>query len=305
MNNYSDLDLILPLTQVKKMLTSCYLWEKEYQKVVTDKWGYFPFSVAFLRRRNVGIIWLKLRWPEGFLCPICSGEGDFLQARKLFECRKCHRQTSATAGTIFHRSRIPLRKWFWAIFLIATSKKGASALYLQNQLEIKTYRAAWSMVQKIRRAMMQRDSLYKLEGAVEADEIFIGGKQPMDELIKQGSNKTPFLIMLNETDQRKPKFLRFEEVESIYEEHILPALEKNVEKGSVLKSDGASVYAQAETKGYENERVVAMREPEKAHEHLKWVNIVTSNLKRFLLSTHHGTHPQYRKYYLAEFAYRF
>ena len=111
--------------------------------------------------------------------------------------------------------------------------------------------------------------------------------------------------MVEEQSGGAPKFLSFEELETIYEEHVPPALEKNVRKGSTLKSDGASAYIKSKEKGFKNERVVAMKEPALAHEHLKWVNLVTSNLKPYLLSTHHGAHPKYRKYYLAEFAYRF
>jgi len=197
-----------------------------------------------------------------------------------------------------------LRKWFWAIFLIATSKKGVPALFLQKQLGIKTYRAAWLLGQKIRQAMIQRDAQYQLHGTIQADEIFIGGKQSHEER-RQKSNKTPFLIMVEEKDDGGPKFLTFEELETIYEEHVIPALEKNVQKKSKLKTDGAGAYVKAKKKGYKQKRVVTMKDPDKGHQHLKWVNLITSNLKRYLLSTHHGTHPKYRKYYLAEFAYRF
>lgn len=246
-----------------------------------------------------------LRWSNGFQCPDCGSKRNcYRQKRKIFECYECKKQTSATSGTIFHRSRIALRKWFWAIFLISTSKKGIPALYLQKQLGIKTYRAAWLLEQKIRQAMVQRDSQYKLDGTIQTDEIFIGGKQSHEER-RKGSNKTPFLIMVKEMENGGPKFLSFEELETIYEEHILPALEKKVEMGSTLKSDGAGAYIKAKKKGYKQERVVVQKNPDLGHDHLKWVNLITSNLKRYLLSTHHGVHRKYRRHYLAEFAYRF
>lgn len=188
---------------------------------------------------------------------------------------------------------------------MATSNKSVSALYLQKQLGIGSYRAAWLMMQKIRQAMIQRDSLYKLSGTVEADEIHIGGKQSFKERREFGPNKTPFLIMVEENKSGGPRFVSFEELETIYKEHVLPALEKKVEKGSKLKSDGAGVYVKAKEQGYDLERLVYMKEKVKTQEHLFWVNTLTSNLKRFLLSTHHGVHPKYRHTYLAEFAYRF
>jgi transposase-like protein len=249
---------------------------------------------------------VKMRWPEGIKCSGC-GESklDFIKSRKIFECRRCGKQMSVTAGTVFHRSRIPLRKWFWAIFLMATSKKGISMLFLQKQLGIGSYRTAWLMSHKIRQAMVQRNDLYTLGGTVEADEIFIGGKQSLEERRKVGSNKTSFLIAVEENSDGGPRFLSFEELETIYEEHVVPAIKKNIRAGSTIKSDGDGVYVKASKQGYKHQRLVAMREPEKTYEHLKWINTITSNLKRYLLSTHHGVFPKYRKAFLAEFAYRF
>lgn len=249
---------------------------------------------------------VKMRWPDGIECSCCEeSKLDFIKTRKIFECRRCRKQIYATAGTIFHRSRVPLRKWFWAIFLMATSKKGISMLFLQKQLSIGSYRTAWLMSHKIRQAMLQRNDIYTLGGTVEADEIFIGGKQSLEERRKVGSNKTPFLIAVEENSDGGPHFLSFEELETIYEEHVVPAIKKNIRMGSTIKSDGDGVYVKASKQGYKHKRLVAMREPEKTYEHLKWINTITSNLKRYLLSTHHGVFPKYRKAFLAEFAYRF
>lgn len=179
-------------------------------------------------------------------------------------------------------------------------------LYLQKQLGIKSYRAAWLMGHKIREAMTQRDTRYTLKNTVQADEIFIGGKQPMKEFQKLGTNKTPFLIMVEEGKKSKPHFVSFEELETIYDEHLIPALKKRVKKGSTLKTDGNWGYFNAAKGGdYRLVRSSYTKDKEKTQEHLKWINILTSNLKRFLLSTYHGIHPKYRRAYLAEFAYRF
>ena len=264
------------------------------------------FQDKFSTERTCWDYLVKMRWPEGVTCSHCiDSKLDFIQTRKVFECRQCHRQIYPTAGTIFHKSRVPLRKWFWAIYLMATSKKGVSMLYLQNQLGLGSYHTAWLMGHKIRQAMAQRDSIYTLGGIVETDEILIGGKQSLDERRSKGDNKTPFLIAVEENSNGGPRFLSFEELETIYEEHVVPAIKKNIRAGSTIKSDGSGVYVKAQKEGYKHERSVEMKEPEKTHEHLKWINIITSNLKRYLLSTHHGVFPKYRKAFLAEFAYRF
>lgn len=277
----------------------------------TKKKPYHDLSLIDFQRRfpTEETCWeylVKMRWSDGFVCPKCeSKKASFNQTRKVYECYACGRQTSVSAGTAFHKSRVPLLKWYWAIFLMATSKKGVSMLYLQRQLGMKSYRSAWLMGQKIREAMIQRDDLYRMKGTVEADEIHVGGKQSLAERAAFGPNKTPFLIAVQEWKSGTPRFVSFQELESIYEEHVLPAIEKKIKHGSTIKADGAGAYTKAADLGYTVEQVVALKNPEMAHEHLKWVNMLTSNLKRFLLSTYHGVHPKYRKAYLAEFAYRF
>ena len=144
-----------------------------------------------------------------------------------------------------------------------------------------------------------------MKGTVEADEIHVGGKQSFENRRQFGSNKTPFLIAVQEWKSGAPRFVSFQELESIYEEHVLPAIEKKIKVGSTIKADGASAYTKAAEAGYTVEQVVAKKNPELAHEHLRWVNKLTLNLKRFLLSTYHGVYPKYRRAYLAEFAYRF
>lgn len=248
---------------------------------------------------------VQTRWPEGFVCRCGSKRYCYSEGRNEFHCYECDGVTSPNSGTLFHKSKVPLRKWFWAIFLVATSKKGVSALYLQRELKV-SYPTAWAMLRKIRLSMASRDAQWNLNGTIQADEIFIGGKQSHEER-RKNPNKTPFFITVEEDRIGRPKFLGAQEIESAYDESSLrPAIEKHIPENSILKSDGKGVYRQvAVEKNCVHEQVVAMKDPELAHEHLKWVNIVTSNLKRWLISTHHGVFPQYRKEYVAEFVYRF
>lgn len=250
---------------------------------------------------------VKMRWPNGPICSECAdSKMDLIRSRNVYECRDCRRQRSVTAGTIFHKSRIPLRKWFWAIFLMATSKKGVSMLYLQGQLGIRSYRSAWMMGHKIRHAMIEREELYTLTGTVQTDEIFIGGKQTNENRKKLGKNKTPFLMMVSESfDGKRPRFLKLEELEDITNQFVIPAIQLGVEPGSLLKTDAANTYVAAKHLGYGLSQSSYNQSPEATAEHLKWLNMLTSNLKRFLISTYHGVFPQYRQAYLAEFAYRF
>ena len=184
-------------------------------------------------------------------------------------------------------------------------KTGRCTLYLKKELKVH-YRTAWGILRKIRLAMANRDMQWNLKGRVQIDEIFIGGKQTMEEK-RTNPNKTPFFLALEEDETGRPKYLGAKEIESAYKEDSLrPVLEKYVPEKGVLKSDGKKIYREvAKEKNSIHERVVAQKNPELAHEHLRWINIITSNLKRWLLSTHHGVFPKYRKEYVAEFVYRF
>jgi transposase-like protein len=118
----------------------------------------------------------ELRWPNGVECPRCQSKKlSRIKARKVFDCDVCRYQFSATAGTIFHDSHLPLPKWFMAIFLISESKKGMSALQLKRLLKV-SYKTAWYLSHRIREAM-RTDDARPLNGTVEADETYIGGKR--------------------------------------------------------------------------------------------------------------------------------
>lgn len=265
------------------------------------------FQIRFPNEQACWEYVVKLRWPEGCRCPKHpKAKVHFKPSTQLFECYECGWQTSATAGTIFHKSRIPLRKWFWAIFLMATSSKGVSMLNLQKHLKIKSYRAVWLMGQKIRCAMIHREGLYQLKGKVQVDQIKIGTQTLENRRKIREDRHSQFLMGVQEgVSKNYPRFVTFEQLAAGFKEEILPALEKRIAKGSTLKSDAAGAFKEAEKKGYDVHQISFSKEPDKAKEHLNWIHWLSSNLKRGLVSTYHGCFPKYRKAYLAEFAYRF
>jgi transposase-like protein len=279
--------------------------------MVTKKEPYDELSLLefFKRFPDEETSWtelVRIRWPKGKSCPTCGKGMGFVQTRRVFQCNPCHKQVSATAGTMFHQSHIPLQKWFWAIFLMATSSKGISMLNLRKHLGIKSYQAVWLMGHKIRHAMIQREGLYQLKGKVQVDQIKIGTQNLENRRKIREDRHSQFLMGVQEgTIKDYPRFVTFEQLASGFKEEILPALEKRIAKGSMLKSDAAGVFEQAAKKGYEVQPVSFTKEPNKTKEHLKWIHWLSSNLKRGLVSTYHGCFPKYRKAYLAEFAYRF
>ncbi len=133
----------------------------------------------------------RLRWPEGFRCPVCGGDRAWQTSTQHWKCVGCGRKTSVTAGTIFHRTRTPLSTWFAAIWLVTSQKNGASAQNLHDMLGLGSYETAWAWLHKLRRAMVRPDREL-LAGVVEVDESFVGGRAAG----KQGAStdKVPVMI---------------------------------------------------------------------------------------------------------------
>lgn len=127
----------------------------------------------------------KLRWPNGFRCPNCEHDHGYkLASKRLVQCAVCRHQTSVTAGTLFHKTRVPLQNWFWIIYSIAHDKGGCSALRMSQQLGMH-YDTVWHIVQKIKHAMARRDESILLAGLIELDTMFVG-----PEARKMGKPKT-------------------------------------------------------------------------------------------------------------------
>jgi predicted RNA-binding Zn-ribbon protein involved in translation (DUF1610 family) len=127
------------------------------------------------------------RWPDGFVCPGCgSGKAWRLETKAwTYECADCARQTSVTAGTVMHHSKLPLTAWFWAAYLMATHSNGISALQLQRQLAFGSYKTAWLLCAKLRRSMLA-PGRSSLAGLVEVDETEIACRGKTDPVTGGG-----------------------------------------------------------------------------------------------------------------------
>ena len=137
---------------------------------------------------------VQLRWPDGFECASCRGHGHCLVnrgARRLFQCNACRKQTSVKAGTIFASSKLPLRIWFKAIFLLTRSKKGISSIELGRRLGV-TQTTAWVMKHELAQVMLERNASKRLKGAVQMDDACIGGARP-GRRGRGAKGKTPFV----------------------------------------------------------------------------------------------------------------
>src|SRR5699024_4178689 len=123
----------------------------DYPRTFQDLLAWFPDGASCLTYLE------RLRWPDGFVCPVCACTRGWRTAKVRFMCAACGRQTSVTAGTIFHRTRTPLSTWFAAVWLVTSQKNGVSALGLHRVLGFDSYETAWAWLHKLRRAMVRPD----------------------------------------------------------------------------------------------------------------------------------------------------
>ena len=137
------------------------------------------FQSAFPDEETCWETLLRARWPDGFVCPRCGDErgSSWIATRRLEQCRRCRYPCSVTAGTVFHRTRLPLLTWFWAIFPVSRHKQGISALQLQRDTGIGSYGTAWALLHRLRSALRNRADRRR-GGLVEVEESYVGGPEP-------------------------------------------------------------------------------------------------------------------------------
>jgi transposase-like protein len=134
----------------------------------------------------------NLRWPNGFVCPECGNTtGCQLKKRLVYQCHKCHHQTSLSAGTIFHGTKLPLKQWFLAIYLLTQRKKSTSALQLSREIGV-NYNTAWKIKHKLMQVMMEREQGKRLSGRIEMDDAYLGGERA-GKRGRGSPNKVPFV----------------------------------------------------------------------------------------------------------------
>jgi transposase-like protein len=180
------------------------------------------------------------RWSDGFACPrCCHDQYYFVETRKLFRRRSCSYQASVTAGTIMHKSKLPMTMCFWAIYLVAHDKRDKSALSLSHILGI-NYRTALRLLRKIREAMRERDENYLLSDVVEMDDAYFG--VPSKGKDGRGTNRAKAVIALSKDHKNRSAYLRIKVVDKATAEEIVRVARECVKAGSKIVSDGHSSY---------------------------------------------------------------
>lgn len=265
---------------------------RDYPRTLREFNVWFPDEAACLDYL------VRLRWPDGFACPLCGGERFWRMSKgRNLRCAACRADASVSAGTIFADTHLPLTTWFAAAWYATGTKHGVSALSLQRVLGLGSYESAWSLLHKLRRAMV-RPGRDRLAGEVEVDETYVGGVAPG----KHGRGAAKKV----EKRGRGMGRVRFAPIADTSAESLLPAIEELIELGSVVATDGHAGYNGVVAAGFTHDRHSLYASGDPAHVAMPRVHRIASLLKRWLLGTHQGAvRPQQLDYYLDEYTFRF
>lgn len=269
--------------------------------------SYEEFHRQFGSEEQCEAALVKTRWPQGYCCPRCQGKRAALthNGRRLWECLWCGYQCSSIVGTIMEATKLPLTKWFLAMFLLTQSKNAIAALELMRQLGV-TYKTAWMMKHKLLEVMAQREAPRALSGRVEVDDAYLGGERE-GKAGRGSENKVPFVAAVQTNRQGHPIAVRLDRVKAFTKESIEIWAKVALAAPVNVVSDGLWCFKAVTTTAQTHQRIVtgSGRKAAKTPE-FRWVNTLLGNLKTALSGTYHAfDFEKYGQRYLAEFQYRF
>ena len=257
-----------------------------------------------------------LRWPSGAACLHCGSVKVYKitanKAKKvrkgLYKCGDCGEQFTVTVGTIFEDSRIPLNKWFHAIHLLCTSKKGMSAHQIHRTLGI-TYKSAWFLMHRIRHAMTEEPLSGQLNGIVESDETFIGGKaknmhakERAEKIQGRGTVNKEAVVTLVERGGR----VKTTHVGHVTGENVREVLRQHVAAEARLMTDESTLYSGVESEFAEHHTVNHKAgEYVRGEAHVNTSESVHSLMKRGVIGVYHHWSVTHLHRYCSEFDFRF
>lgn len=239
-------------------------------------------------------------YPDGITCRVCDQitHHDRLHSRKAYRCEVCGIQVYPLAGTIFAKSSTPLKSWFYAMYLMASTRTGISAKQLERELGV-TYKTAWRMFKLIRDLMNEDNG--PLSGLVEVDETYVGGRRP-GKRGRGAAGKTVVVGMIEREGDAKvlvTKDVRAKTLLPIIQEHIPTA------EGTIIYTDELASYNRLSSMGYAQETVQhSAKQYVAGAAHVNNVEGLWSNVKRGIDGVNHAVSPQHLQGYLDAYVFR-
>ncbi len=267
---------------------------------VTEFFRRFPDEETCLEH-----LW-NVRYGNPIECPKCAKQGDFYKLRKIpaWACPRCGHHIHPMQGTPFARTRTPLQKWFYAMYLFTTTRHGVSAKELQRQLGV-TYKTAWRMGHELRKYMGIVDGDPPLGGVVEADEVYIGGKKHGKRRSKGTTGRATIgkTAVLGIYERGGPVMTHV--IKDASTASLVPPIVANVEKGSTIHTDEWHPYKRLAKEGYTHQFVSHRRkEYVRGSSHTNSLDGFWALFKRSVRGTHVWISSKHVEKYLGEFEFR-
>ena len=279
--------------------------------------SFIAFSEAFPDNESCIKHLAKQRWPDGFICPRCAcRQAWILKKRALYDCKACRHQTSITSDTIFHKTHLPLHKWYWLIYHMVVHKQDFSVSELKRRLAIKSYKTAWLMAHKIRKALEERDERFRLEGLVKINLSYFRSEVMRHRRRQEGENILLCAVAYyrNYKGAQEPGFAYMTIVNDVKMDTIKDFM-GTIDRGQKstwgkqllerIQSESWQSYLQQDDRQSLSQCEVAFLNPKAAEVLIPWIDQMIQDAKDVILRTHRGISDKYLHSYLSEIISRF